>query len=89
MKLVLLFAVVAVICVALFLTGVVSPRRSRNMQRATDELAAKGESKGKQKGGKMGDVVRHALVKSRHAADRSASKGREINRRVGKGADGA
>ena len=88
-KLILLFAVVAVVCLALFLTGVGSPRRSRNMQQATDELAAKGEAKGEQKGGKMGDVARHALVKSRRAADRSASKGREVNRRVGKGADGA
>lgn len=87
MKLVLLFALVAIVCVALFLTGVVSPRRSRDMQRATDELAVKGESKGKRKGGKMGDMARHALVKSRHAADRSAKKGREVHRRAGKSSD--
>ena len=87
MKLVLLFAVVAIICVALFLTGVFSPRRSRKMQRTTDELAAKGESKGERKAGKMGDMARHAVAKSRKAADRSASKGREVNRRVGKGAN--
>ena len=82
MKLVAVGVVVGVVCVVLFLAGVFRPKRSRRMQERTGALARKAEDKGKQKGGKLGDVAQAVLRRSRHAADRSAEKGRQINERI-------
>lgn len=82
MKTVLLIAVVGVVCVVVFIAGVVSPSRSRRMQQKTDGVTAKGEVKGDQKAGKLGDLARKAFRKSRHAVDLSAEKGREVHHRV-------
>ncbi len=82
MKLLALGVVFSVVCVVLFFAGVFWPKRSRRMQEKTGALARKAEDKGEQRGGKLGDVAKAAFRRSRHGADRSAEKGRQINKRI-------
>ena len=79
MKAVALVLVLAVVCIALFVTGVFSPRRSRKMQRSVDRLTEKGKAKGENNGGKAGDMTAGMLRRMRKAADASARKGRDIH----------
>lgn len=88
MKLLVLFLVVGVVCAVLFVTGVFSPRCSRRMQRATDKSARKAEREGGRRAGKFGNMAARAFRKSRKAADASASKGREVHRRISSGGPG-
>lgn len=83
MKVVLVIAVLAVVCVILFVTGLFSPSKSRRMQSRTEGLARKGQDKGEHTAGRMGDMVSSTLKKSRKAAGRSAEKGRELHDRFG------
>ena len=78
MKLLALVLVIGIVCAVLFLIGVLSPRRSRRLQALTGTLSKKAERKSEQKAGRFGDFTRDALRRSRHAADRSAEKGRRI-----------
>jgi hypothetical protein len=82
MKVVVLVVVIVAICAVLFVTGVVSPPRSRRLQGLTDRFSMKAERKGDQKGGRLGDFTRDALEKSRRAVDRSAEKGRELRDKI-------
>ena len=82
MKLVLLGLVFVVICIVLFALGAVSPGRSKQLQRRVDSASGKGERKGDEKAGRFGDATRRTLEKMRRGADRSAEKGRDVNRRV-------
>ena len=83
MKVVLLVTLVGVICVALFVTGLLSPSRSRRLQSRTDSVAGRVQDKGERKAGRMGDMFGSALRKSRKATGRSAEKGRELHERLG------
>jgi len=82
MKAALLVVVVLVVCIVLFIVGVFAPRRSRRMQQAVDRFSKKGEGKGDRNAGKLGDLTRDALEKSRAAADRSARAGRRVNEKL-------
>ncbi|MDQ3958538.1 MAG: hypothetical protein M3273_09475 [Actinomycetota bacterium] len=82
MKLLLVVVALGFVCVVLFVTGVLSPRRSRRMQDKVDEVAQKGEVKGDADAGRLGDVTRDALEKTRRAADASAEKGRDVRDRI-------
>ena len=82
MKAVLAILILAIVCLVLFVTGLISPGRSRRMQAKVDRLARKGEAKGESSGGRVGDLTRTGVEKMRNAADASADKGREINRRL-------
>lgn len=79
MKVLVLFLAVALVCVVLFVLGIFSPAKSRRMQRSTDDFSEKLEKKSSIKAGRLGDMVEKAMRKSRHAADRSGEKGREIH----------
>ena len=81
MKVLVLVFVVAVVCVLLFVVGVVAPARSRRMQRSVDRLSRKGEDTSGRNAGRLGDANRKMLEKMRHAADASAEKGREVHER--------
>jgi hypothetical protein len=82
MKILLLAVIAAVVCVVLFVTGVLLPARSRRMQGHVDRLTSKGEQKGKRRAGRLGDLTGEALARMRRAADKSAEKGREIHDEV-------
>lgn len=76
MKALLIGVVLVVVCIVLFITGVISPAKSRKMQGDVGELARKGERRGDEKAGWFGDATRAVLEKSRSAADASARAGR-------------
>lgn len=82
MKVLVLILVMAVVCVVLFIAGVFFPGRSRSMQRGVARLVGKGEDKGDENAGRVGDLTRDSLKKMRKAADASAEKGRAVNERV-------
>ena len=82
MKVLVLALVVALVCVVLFVVGVVAPARSRRMQRSVDRLSRKGEDTSDRNAGRLGDANRKMLEKMRHAADASAEKGRELHDRL-------
>lgn len=72
----------ALFCVVLFVVGVIAPRRSRRMQQKVDALSLRGERKGDDNAGRIGDAATRSLEKMRGAADTSAEKGREVHDRV-------
>lgn len=78
----ILIILFAIVCVVLFLAGVVAPRRSRRMQHKIDELSLKAEQKGDDNAGRVGDAATRSLEKMRGAADASAEKGRELHDRM-------
>jgi hypothetical protein len=80
-KALILIVLLAVVCVVLFIAGVISPRRSRRMQEGVDRLSRWGEDKGDRRAGRFGDVSRKSLKKMRGGADASARKGREVHDR--------
>ena len=82
MKVLLLAVIVVVVCVVLFLVGVVAPARSRRLQRSVDRLSRKGEDTSDRNAGRLGDANRMMLEKMRRAADASAEKGREVHDRL-------
>ena len=71
--------VVLVVCIVLFLTGVIRPGRSRSMQEGVDRASGKAERKSDQGGGLFGDVTESSLRAARKTADRSAEAGREAH----------
>lgn len=84
MKLLVLFVVIGVVCVVLFVVGLFSPAKSKRMQQSTDGFSEEMEKKGSDKAGRLGDMMHKAMKKSRHAADQSAEKGREIHHHIGR-----
>ena len=82
MKALLLAVILIVICIVLFLAGVISPRHSRKMQGKVDALAKKGEKKGDDHAGRLGNLTKRGLEKSRDAADASARAGRRVHEAV-------
>ena len=81
MKIILLAVIAAVVCVVLFIAGVISPRRSRKMQRGVDHLVEKGEERAGDNAGRLGDATEASLRKMRGASDASAQKGRDVHAR--------
>ena len=82
MKVLALILVIAFVCVVLFVAGVFSPGRSQRLQDGVRRISGKAEKKGDERGGRVGDMTRDAFKKSRHAADRSSEKGREIHDKI-------
>lgn len=82
MKALLLAVILLVVCIVLFLAGVISPSRSKKMQASVDDLSKKGERKGDENAGRLGDLTSAALEKSRDAADASALAGRGLHERI-------
>jgi hypothetical protein len=78
----LLLAVVLVVCVVLFFTGIVSPRRSERLQRRFGGLMLRGEHKGEKKAGKVGDATAKSFEVSRRMANASARAGRKVRRSI-------
>jgi hypothetical protein len=82
MKGLVIVVALLIVCIVLFLVGLFSPRRSRRLQGAVDDISRKGEGKSDERAGRLGDVTRDALEKARGAADASARAGRRVNKRV-------
>ena len=74
-----LIIVAAVLCVVLFLAGVLSPGRSRRWESVTGRWFRRAERKGDESGGRAGDVTRDALGLTRRATEASAERGREVH----------
>lgn len=74
--------VLLLVCVVLFVVGVLSPARSRRMQGSVDKLSKKGQSKSGDRAGRLGDATATALKKSRKAADASARAGRRVHDKI-------
>ncbi len=71
--------VVLLVCLVLFLAGVIRPGRSRRMQDGVDRASGKAEQKSDQGGGVFGDVTESSLRAARKTADRSAEAGRHAH----------
>ena len=82
MKALALIVILAVICIVLFIVGVIVPRWSRKLQHGVDELSKRGEVKGDRNAGKLGDITESALKGTRRAADASARAGRRVNDKI-------
>jgi hypothetical protein len=70
------------LCVVLFLAGLIAPGRSRRLQRAMDRMLRKGERKSDSSAGRVGDWTEGSLKKMRQAGDKSAEAGREVRRKL-------
>ena len=82
MKVLILIALLAVVCVILFVTGVFSPKRSRRLERSVDRFADKGTTKGDRNAGRFGDASKGMVKRMRRAADASAKAGRDVHDRM-------
>jgi hypothetical protein len=78
-KALLLVAVLLVLCGALFVVGLLAPRRSRRMEEGFDRVALQAEEKSEEKGGRVGEMTERSIEMVRRAADTSAEKGREAH----------
>jgi hypothetical protein len=74
MKLILLGGL---ICVGLFILGLVAPRKSRRAQAKLDRTIRRGERRSGRNAGRVGDLTRKSLKKVRRAGDKSAEAGRK------------
>ncbi|HEX2090474.1 MAG TPA: hypothetical protein VHI54_11205 [Actinomycetota bacterium] len=74
--------IVVVVCLVLFLTGVVRPGRSRKLQDGVDRASAKAEEKSDQGAGLFGDATESSLRAARRTADKSAEAGREAHNKL-------
>jgi hypothetical protein len=81
MKLILLGGL---LCVGLFLLGLIAPRMSRRVQGKVDRKLEGGERKSGRRAGRIGDWTRKSLAKVRKAADKSAEAGRKSRRKLPK-----
>ena len=75
----ILLVLIVLVCVVLFLAGVFAPERSKKMQSWVAQKLRKGERKGDENAGKLGDVTNTMLEKSRKATDKSAEGGRAVH----------
>jgi hypothetical protein len=73
---------VVVFCIVLFFAGLIAPRRSKRLQRWYDRMLRRGERKGGENAGKLGDVTEKSLRASRRAGDRSAEAGRKLHQKL-------
>lgn len=67
------------LCVVLFFAGLLFPRRSRKLQEKVGKYLRRGERKGDERAGKLGDATNTALKKTRKATEHSADAGRAVN----------
>ncbi|SRR6266511_80759 len=74
-----LLVLIVVVCIVLFFAGVFAPERSKKMQAWVAKKLRKGERKGDENAGRMGDVTNTMLAKSRQATDKSAEGGRAVH----------
>jgi hypothetical protein len=74
-----LLLVIVLVCIVLFLAGVFAPERSKKMQAWVAKKLRKGERKGDEEGGKLGDMTNTMLEKSRKATNKSAEGGRAVH----------
>ena len=77
-----LIVVSAVVCIVLFVAGVISPARSRRWQSFTGGWFRKAERKGDESGGRVGDMTREALGLTRRATEASARRGRDLHAKL-------
>ena len=75
----ILLVLIVLVCVVLFLAGVFAPERSKKMQGWVAKKLRKGERKGDENAGKLGDLTNTTLEKSRQASDKSAEGGRAVH----------
>jgi hypothetical protein len=72
----------ALLCVVLFLAGLIAPRRSRRLQERIDRLLRRGEDKANRNAGKVGDAQAKSLNVVRRAGDKSADAGRSLRKQA-------
>jgi hypothetical protein len=75
----ILLVLIMLVCIVLFFAGVFAPERSKKMQAWVAKKLRKGERKGDEEGGKLGDATNTMLEKSRQATDKSAEGGRAVH----------
>jgi hypothetical protein len=71
--------IAVVLCIVLFVTGVIRPGKSRRMQDGVDRASTKAEEKSDRRAGPFGDVTGSSLRAARKTADKSAEVGREAH----------
>jgi FtsZ-interacting cell division protein ZipA len=82
MKALILILTLAIVCVVLFVAGVIAPRQSRRMQKGVTNVARKAERKSDRSAGRLGDATEEGIKKMRHAAEASARSGRRVRGRL-------
>jgi hypothetical protein len=78
----ILLLLVVLFCIVLFFAGLIAPRRSRRLQRWYDRVLRRGERKGDESAGKLGDLTEQSLKAGRRAGDKSAEAGRTLRRKL-------
>jgi hypothetical protein len=71
--------VLVLVCIILFVAGVLRPGQARRMQDGVDQASMKAEEKSDQSAGPFGDVTGSSLQAARKTADKSAEAGREAH----------
>ena len=78
----ILLVLIVFVCIVLFLAGVLAPERSKKMQAWVARKLRRGERRGDEEAGKLGDATNTMLEKSRQATDKSAEGGRAVHDRA-------
>ena len=78
----ILLVLVVLFCIVLFFAGLIAPRRSKRLQAWYDRVLRRGERKGDENAGKLGDLTEKSLKASRRAGDKSARAGRKLRNKL-------
>ena len=77
-----LLLLIVLVCVVLFVAGIVAPERSKRMQSWVGGKLRRGERGADENAGKLGDMTNTMLEKSRQATDKSATGGRKVREKA-------
>jgi hypothetical protein len=78
----MLIAAIIVVCVLLFVLGVLAPRLSRRPQRGVNRALGGGQRGASKAPGKLGRWFQKPFSGSRRATSESASAGRKLRRKM-------
>jgi hypothetical protein len=79
-----LLVLLVVLCVLLFVAGLIAPPASRRLQRRFERLMRRGETKGSDNAGRLGNTLDRTIGWGRRAGAHSADAGRRARRKVSK-----
>lgn len=78
----LLLPLLVIVCLVVFVVGLVSPRRGRRAQNAVAKPLRKAEGKGDRNAGRLGDFFRATTRLGRRAVEKSGRAGRWVHDKV-------
>ena len=78
----LLLPLIVVAAIVLFFAGLIVPRRSKRLEAWIDRRLERGEEKGADSAGRLGDWTAKTLRLSRRASDRILESGRGVRAKL-------